>query len=146
MAQHFIDRFVRINDVCSVHHLQRGQVVGSENMTVAVRFADGEHEFYGMSMVKMDTDQQTPVWPPPDADREIVVPEIKVGDFVRVTNLFMDNERCKLVRRRVADLGDAVVSVQRRSGQIRGVSPDRMVRDDDQTTPLDATTTDQPTQ
>lgn len=75
-------------------------------------------------------------------DREIVVPAIRVGDFVRVTNIFTNNERGKVE----GGIPGGGVAVRFNGGRLRGVLPDRMVRDDDQTTPLDSATTDQPTQ
>lgn len=134
MAQHFIDRFVRISNPLSDTYGQRGQVVAETGHNVTVRFADGSHQTRRMGTVAMDADQETPVWPPAE--------EIGIGAFVRVTNpgSVRYGHRGKVIS--VDEAG--VLTLLLATGPFH--TSRAMCRlDDDQTTPLDATM-DQPTQ
>ena len=131
---YFLGHFVTILCTRSAHHLQRAQVVGEHEESITVRFADGEHEGIGMSMVRMDPDQTTPVWPPaptPMAD----VP-IRVGDFVNVMRVGGAPVRGQVIGQTVCAEYHRV-DVRLADGHEVEVPWTRLTLSTDQTTPLD---------
>ena len=132
---HFQDRFVNIRHHDEQRCGQRGQVVCCEGMSIAVRFADGQHETYSVRAVQMDADQTTPVWPPaptPMAD----VP-IRVGDFVNVMRPDSGGTTRGRVTSQTICAAYHFVDVVYADGSTGALRWDQVTLSTDQTTPLD---------